>query len=181
MIIWDNETTGLVGPSPIPTDRQPRIIELCAIKLDDKTLKEKGVIDVLIHPGIKLPEIITTITGIRDEDLIGKLPFKAHADEVADFFLGERYSVAHNNDADTNFLYYELVRLGRQNAFPWPPRRICTVEKTVCIKGHRLKLGELYELATGKKLEGAHRAINDVRALCESVRWCIDKGYITLQ
>ena len=39
------------------------------------------------------------------------------------------------------------------------------------IRGHRLKNGELYKIATGKELIGAHKAKNDVLATYESYLW----------
>lgn len=173
MILFDTETTGLVGPSAMPIAKQPYIIELCAVRLNDKTLKEEEHIDVLINPGVPISAEITRITGIKEEDVKGKPPFAAYYDQICELFLGQRMMVAHNCDFDSNLMMYDLRRIGKEHRFPWPPRRLCTVEASLFIKGHRLKLGELYEHCTGRKLVGAHRAINDVRAMADCVRWLV--------
>lgn len=176
MIIWDTETTGLVGPEALPLAKQPRIIEFCAVKLDKKTLKEIGCINFLIHPTVALPPEITRITGITDKDLAKAEPFPAHIEKITEFFLGVKYSVAHNLDFDSSMLKFELQRIGREFSFPWPPRRICTVEKSYHLKNRRMKLTELHEIATGRPIVGVHRAINDVKALADVVRWLKEKG-----
>lgn len=182
MIVFDTETTGLVQPQIVPLNKQPQCIEFCAVKLDDKTLKEVSFINFLINPGIKLPPEIVRITNIRDEDLVGQLPFAHRYSEIADFFLGERYIAGHNLDFDRQILSFELKRLAMELAFPWPPRGICTVEASFSLENKRIKLGDLYKKATdGGELKGAHRAINDVRGTAVCIRWLKSKGLITLK
>jgi len=172
MIVFDTETTGLALPMATPLDKQPHIIEFAAVKLDDKTLVQKGEIEFLAHPGHALSDEIIKITGIRDSDLEGKPPFGAHVQELQEFFLGERIILAHNCDFDCTMLSIDLRRCGKEFMFPWPQRRLCSVELTTHLKGHRLKLADLYAIATkGGKFLNAHRAINDVEALCTCVRW----------
>ena len=179
MIIFDTETTGLPNAEPTPLDKQPKIIEFCAVKLDDKTLVQKAEVDLLINPGHHLSDQIVKITGLRDSDLKGKPPFSAVYSELADFFLGEKILVAHNCAFDVNMLTLDLRRLGKLTQFPWPPQQICTVERTTHLKGFRLNLAGLYEMATnGGKFKGAHRAMNDVKALAECVRWMRKKKMI---
>jgi DNA polymerase III epsilon subunit-like protein len=180
MILFDTETTGLPQPLSVPLDRQPRIIEFSALKLDDKSLKEKDRINIMINPGVPISAEITRITGIKQEDLEDKKSFGVHFRSLVDFFLGETILVAHNLDFDGKLLQFDLQRIGREFTFPWPFRRICTVEASYPIKNYRLNLGALYEIATGKKLQGAHRAINDTLALAECVRYLTKKGFIKL-
>lgn len=172
MIIFDTETTGLVGADALPLAKQPKIIEFAAVKLDDKTLKEKAQLEFMVHPGHPLPDDVIKITGIKDDDLKDKPPFQAYFKQLCEFFIGETTVVAHNCTFDMSMMELDLRRLGKQFQFPWPSERKCTVELTNHIKGHRLKLAELYEHATnGGKFSGAHRAINDVKALATIVRW----------
>jgi DNA polymerase III epsilon subunit-like protein len=180
MILFDTETTGLVQPIAVPLDKQPHIIEFCAIRLNDKTLKEEMSMEVLMDPGVPISEEITKITGIKTDDIKGKPPFIACLPDIINFMFGQSLLVAHNCDFDAKLLQFELMRVGKEFHFPWPPRRLCTVEASFGIKNRRLKLGELYELATGRELKGAHRAINDVRAMAECVRWLKAKGRIRL-
>lgn len=176
MIVFDTETTGLPVAMNMPLDRQPHIIEFAAIKLDDDTLEEKDRIEFLCKPPISIPPIITNITGITDDKLKDEKPFSAYMKPLVNFFIGEKVLIAHNIDFDRKLLMFELSRMGMMTNFPWPPIHICTVEKTTFIKGHRLKLGELYEIATGNKIKDAHRAMNDVEALCASIAWLKAEG-----
>ena len=181
MIIIDTETTGLPEPSNAPLAVQPQIIDICAIKLDDNTLEEVDCYSELINPQKELPEIITKITGITDAELEGEQPFVFHYAKLCDLFLGERILIAHNLDFDGAVLGFELSRIGKLLEFPWPPRRICTVEATFGIKGHRLKMSDLYaHCHDGATFKGAHRAEADTRALASCIRWLAKEGVVEL-
>lgn len=179
MILFDTETTNLCGPDGLPLEKQNRIIELAAVKLDPRTLKETDSLNFLVNPGIAIPPESTKSHGYVDADVAGLPPFAARWLEVAKFFLGEQIAGAHNCDFDCRVLELELARLGKVTSFPWPLYRLCTVEASCHIHNRRLKLGELYGLATGGgKIQGAHKALNDTRALAVCVRWMKDKKMI---
>ena len=183
MILFDTETTGLPEPAATPLGKQPRIIEFGAIKYDDADpTKELDRISFLCNPGnLPLPPKITEITGLTDEDLKDQPGFPKFYPALCDFFLGERYLVGHNVRFDTDMLRFDLMRIGKTNHFPWPPTHICTVDSTFQIKGHRLKLGQLYEMATGKPPEDAHRAIIDVELLHTALLWSMKEGHVVLK
>jgi DNA polymerase III epsilon subunit-like protein len=174
MIVLDFETTGLIAPSVADLEVQPRIIEIGALKLNDR-FEEIGRIDELVDPGIPITDEITRITGIKNEDLKGKRKIQTLLPEMAEFFLGEETLIAHNLDFDLSVLYFELQRHGWERRFPFPPNHICTVDASYHIKGRRLKLVELFEITQGKKLNQTHRAIEDVEALAlcfKSLKTC---------
>ena len=170
MIIFDTETTGLLKPKIAPLDMQPKIIEFAAVKIKDKSFNIEDQIEFLVNPGEKLDPKITKLTGITDDDLKGKLYFKDHYAKIKRFFKDEKVIIAHNVMFDINVLKYELERIGKLDDFPMPERRLCTVNKSMYLRGKRLKLGHLYSILTGKQIEGAHRAINDVYALTKCVQ-----------
>lgn len=178
MIIFDTETTGFAKGDAVPLKQQPQIIEFAGIKLDPETLEEVERLEFLANPGIKLPSKIVEITGITDDLLKDELPFSASYGKLASFFLGETTLVAHNLDFDRKMMFFELARLGRQLQFPWPPRHICTVEKSYSLHGYRLSLAKLYKEATGEEFEGAHRAMADTEALVACVKWMREKGLL---
>lgn len=178
MIVWDTETTGLPKPESCPLVEQPQIIELAAIKLDDKTLKEKARMEFLCNPKVPLPEEIKKITHITDNMLRDQPPFISFIPELTDFFLGERTMAAHNLGFDRSLLAFELCRIDMLTKFPWPPHHLCTVEASFGIKNRRLKLVELHEMVTGKPHKDAHRAMADVEALCTVIRWLKKEGWI---
>lgn len=180
MIIWDTETTGLVKPSTVPLSEQPKIIEFAGIKVDNKTLKEVARLEFLVNPEQILDPIITKITRITDAMLEKEEPFIAHYEELADFYVGETHMAAHNLGFDRDMLTFDLTRIDKLRNFPWPMRHICTVEASYPIRNHRLKLSMLHEIVKGAQHKEAHRAMADVEALTECVRWLKKKGYIAL-
>lgn len=180
MIIFDTETTGLLKASIVDLDKQPKIIELAAIKVDDKTLEEVDRIEFLVQPGHELPKEIIKITGLTDEKLKDAKTFEHHYPKLVDFFLGEKYLVAHNISFDMGMLKNDLARIGRMTQFPYPPVQICTVNQTFKIKGYRLNLSALHQHLFGETFKEAHRAMTDVEALTRCVRELINKQMITL-
>lgn len=176
-IFFDTETTGLPKPDAAPLRDQPQIIEFAGIKTDSE-FNEIGRMEFLCHPGCSLPEEIIKITGITDADLEGKLPFAAHFNDLTDFFLGARAMVAHNLAFDKSLLKFELTRLGKELAFPWPPDQICTVEASYTIRNRRLRLHELHTMACGEPHKDAHRAMADVEALVRVAKWLRQEGHL---
>lgn len=179
MIVFDSETTGLLKPSLADLKIQPYMTEICVIKID-KDFNFINEIDTLIKPPIPISEEITRITGITDDVLKDAPSFIQVYDSLCDLFLGEEISIAHNNEFDSGVLQCELMRHGLEFKFPWPKKRICTVEKTKHIYNRRLKLGQLHEMATGKTHEGAHRAKADVHALIRCVIWATKEGHFKI-
>jgi len=171
MIILDTETTGLPQPTVAGLAAQPYIIEFAAVKVDARNMKELDRITFFCKPPMTLPPVITKITGITDAMLADAEPFAAHYEELANFFVGEVEGVAHNAPFDFALMEFDLTRINKQHQFPWPIRRCCTVEATYHIMNRRMKMIELYEYALKKPLAQTHRAMDDVEALYEIVRW----------
>jgi len=170
MLVFDTETTGLLKPEIADLAAQPKIIEIGMVKLDHK-YKELGRFDMLLYPGEPIDEEVhKRITGLTNADLEGKPTFLEILPQLAEFMLGERRIVCHNSPFDMGMLRVELERCGAQYAFPWPPEQLCTVQLTKHIKGHRLKLTDLYELKIGKPLKQEHRAMADVKALVAIIK-----------
>ena len=174
-IVFDTETTGLIKSLAQPLDKQPRIIELYAVKVDAKW-KKVDDLHLLIHPELKLSEEIIKITGINDSMLKGKPLFAKVAPQIEKFFSDANKIIAHNLTFDTDMLDLEWKRYGQtmprkpQSDFArFPFKReqalICTVEATEWLLGRRMKLQELHVHLFKKEFEGAHRAKSDVEAL----------------
>jgi DNA polymerase III epsilon subunit-like protein len=180
MIIFDTETTGLLKASIVDLDKQPNIIEFAAIKLDDKTLDEVDRIEFLVHPQHELSKEIIKITGLTDEKLKDAKTFEHHYEKLVDFFIGERFLIAHNIAFDVGMLRNDLARIGRQTQFPYPPRQICTVVQTMKIKGYRLNLTALHTHLFGEAFKDSHRAMTDVEALTRCVKELINQKMIVL-
>jgi DNA polymerase III epsilon subunit-like protein len=132
----------------------------------------------MCNPGHNLDPKITKITGISDDDLKDKKPFIHHYKDLCKFFLGETSMAAHNLPFDRKVLRFELERLDKVTKFPWPMEHICTVEVGQSVWGKMRKLGDIYEELFGKKIEGAHRSLNDVEATIEIIKWYKKEGHI---
>ena len=165
-LVFDTETTGLPLPDCADLDRQPCIIELAVARLEfGKIISEHSW---LMNPERPLEPIITKITGLTDADLADKPKFRELLGEIEEAFGGAEQLIAHNAPFDVGLLAFELDRCAR-TGFPWPKTIICTVQEFFHEKGRRLTLAQLYELKLGRPLAQTHRALDDVRALCEIV------------
>jgi DNA polymerase III epsilon subunit-like protein len=165
MIIFDTETTNLLGNSALPTDQQPRIIEWAGMLVDDETLEEKMTLSFFVNPGILIPPEVTKSTGITQDMVKDQPKFPAQYNRLVAFWLGERTGIAHNAQFDFGLLEVELTRIGRLTRFPWPAERRCTVELTSHLGLKDRKLTTLYEALFGAKPNQTHRALDDVRLL----------------
>lgn len=172
--IFDTETTGLLMAKGSDINLQPYIIEICAIQVDesDNIINE---IETLVFPPMNIPLHITKITGITTNDVSSAPIFSEIYKDLLSVFFGSHTVVAHNLSFDVGMLVNELTRINKEFSFPYPPIQFCTVEQSMHIKGYRLKNSELYTLATGKEIEGSHRAKADVLATYESYKWLKSK------
>ena len=104
----DLETTGFKHEGP------DRIIEICMIlfEWDGKSLKHKDSLVTLVNPRRDIPEKITEITGISNEDVRDAKFFEEHADKVVELMNNADLVVAHNVGFDVPFLMSELHRVG---------------------------------------------------------------------
>jgi DNA polymerase III epsilon subunit-like protein len=172
-LIFDTETTGLVKHPKAKDSVQPQIIEWGGVLVN-----EDGDIiaeyNTLINPGIKLPEKITKITGITDDDLIDAPIFKDVAEKIRGFFEKADHVIAHNLSFDMDMMKLEIERLGIKD-WPWPQYNTCTVQEHAEEWGRRPKLTELYKHYMGEPLAQTHRALDDVKALLEI---CIKAGVL---
>ena len=108
-VVVDLETTGL-------RPGESRICEIGAVRIE--ALAAAATFETLVDPGVPLPPIVSSLTGIGDEDLASA---PGAADAVRSFlaFAGDAVLVAHNARFDVAFLDREVERLtGRRLAAP---------------------------------------------------------------
>lgn len=169
VVLFDTETTGLIKNSAIPIDKQPHILELYALKLEqtgegeEAEFREIGEYESLYRHTAPLEDIIKKITGLTNEDLADQVPIEKELDNIREFFSDADRVVAHNLSYDMAVTDIEFERYKK------PPMKwngpLCTVEATNFLKGYRLKLIDLHELLFDEKFEGGHRARIDVQAM----------------
>ena len=168
--IFDQETTGLLKAKGSDILHQPHLTEIYAMQVDEKDnlIRE---FETLIKPPIPIPSFLEKQIGITNEMVANAPTFLQIYKKIIEVFFCSHTVVAHNLSFDEGVLINELKRIGKEHHFPYPPIKFCTVEQSMYVKGFRLKNSELYKIATGKDIVGAHRAKNDVLATYESYKW----------
>lgn len=170
VVIIDTETTGLfpgVGH---------RIVELAAIRMEASTSKEWLLTDEfsqLLNPGRSMDPDASRISGIVDDDLVGKPSFEDIAAEFLAITEGALL-VAHNAQFDASFLGMELYimsiySLGLEHHTihnPW----LCTMMLARRNFNYgRNSLGHIARLL-GVRTGRAHRALGDVYTTMEILK-----------
>lgn len=164
LAIVDLETTGL---NPM----FDRVIEVGVVLVDKSRISH--TYSTLVNPGRSISGVITSITGITQNDLTDAPSFEDIVDELNDLFT-DRVLTAHNASFDYGFLRYEFSRTGRILKLP----RLCTVRLSRRLywnhKGHGLdKVIERF----GIHIPNRHRALGDALAVWQFIsRACKDKG-----
>lgn len=179
MIVFDTETTGLVKSVDLPSENQPRIIELYAQRLN-RDMEAIGHLHLMINPQEPLTDEIIRITGITENDLAGTVPFPMHVRALQRFWLGAEVVIGHNVTFDLDMLFTEMRRVGFERKFPWTPLQLCTVEATENIHGRRLSLSDLHETLFEEKFDNAHRAESDVLATVRCLRRLVEDHVVKL-
>lgn len=177
MFAGDLETTGLLKPDLIDARLQPEITEIYLCKFDfDGNITDE--FETFVRPTIPIPDEIVKITGITNEMVRNSPRFIEIYDDLYDFCKGEDTFFAHNCSYEIGVLSCELRKYDLDYRFCWPKNQICTVESSFNIKNKRLKLGDLYKIATGKEMEFAHRARVDVHAMIKCIVWMKKEGFL---
>lgn len=153
LIIFDLETTGVVEGS--------RIVEIgFQLFTREGLTKEWGS---YVNPEIPIPPETTAVHGITD-DLVKDAPtFHTLAPNLVLGFNNCDYG-GKNVRFDLRIFESEMKRVGVQ--WHYRDAKVLDAERLEQLAVPRT-LSHLYEKYTGKKHEGAHRAVDDVRASTE--------------
>jgi DNA polymerase-3 subunit epsilon len=155
-VVVDLETTGL-------RPGQAQICEIGAVRLEGIT--PAGTFETLVDPGVPLPPLVSSLTGIFDADL-RTAPGAAAAVRGFLAFAGQAVLVAHNARFDVAFLDREVERLtGRRLAAPV----IDTVALARRLLAGRVARASLASLSHffGTSVRPCHRALPDAEATAE--------------
>ena len=155
LVVFDLETTGL----DLVKDR---IIQLSFIKVFPSGKEERG--NYLINPERHIPQLITELTGISDNDVKDKPTFKQLATKLSQLFTGCDFAGFNSNHFDIPLLAEEFLRAGIDFDFS----KCCLVDvQTIFHKMERRNLAAAYKFYCGRKMEEdftAHRANEDTEA-----------------
>lgn len=151
-IFIDLETTGL-------NPNQDRICQVGAI------LSDGSEIDSLVNPHKNIPEEVTQLTGITNEMVKDAPDFEQVAESLIKGLENAEIFVAYNYVFDFQFLQNELF-----NRLQYDLKE----EDFIFIDPYKVfrkmfphTLSNAYKFYTGKIFEGAHSAINDIKATKE--------------
>ena len=166
LVVFDLETTGL----DLVKDR---IIQISYIKVYPDGKEERG--DELINPERPIPQLVTELTGISDDDVKDKPTFKVLAQTIADKFTGCDFAGFNSNHFDVPLLAEEFLRAGID--FDFSKCRLidaCNIFR----KMERRNLAAAYKFYCGRKMEEdfeAHRADQDTEATYRVLMGQLDK------
>lgn len=183
VLILDTETSGLPKNRTIKLELQPEIIEFHANLVNLKTgkiLKEFGTLIKSAKPLSDTPafgdrKTITEITGITNDMLKDAPSFKDVSKQIIKLIEKAPVVIAHNLSFDAEMINIEAERLKYE--IRWP-RKICSVEATIAMKGYRLNLTKLHFELFGEEFVGAHRAKGDVEALTKCAIELFKRGML---
>jgi DNA polymerase-3 subunit epsilon len=155
-VVVDLETTGL-------RPGRAAICEIGAVRLEGLT--HAGTFQTLVDPGVPLPSVVTSLTGIEDRDLAGAPSPVLAVQRFLDFASGA-VLVAHNARFDIGFLDREVELVeGRRLAAPV----IDTVALARRLLAGRVARASLSSLSHffGTSTRPCHRALPDAEATAE--------------
>ena len=166
LIVFDLETTGL----DLVNDH---IIQISYIKVypDDKEERE----NIFVNPGISIPEEVTLLTGISNDDVKDAPTFKEIAGSLCEQFKGCDFAGYNSNHFDIPMLAEEFLRAGID--FDFAHCRLIDAQ-TIFHKMEKRNLAAAYKFYCGRKMEEdfeAHRADQDTEATYKVLMGELDK------
>ncbi len=162
LVALDLETTGLD-----PT--QDQIIEIGAVRFRNGEVIDE--FSQLVDPGRPIPPLVSTLTGIQNDDLVGKPRLATVLPKLKEF-VGDTAWIGHNIGFDASFLYKQGAL--QENV------RIDTYELASVLlpTAPRYNLTSLTQLLNFD-IESAHRALFDAKATA-FVYWKLWEKALTL-
>lgn len=168
IIFFDLETTGI-------NIAQDRIVEISYLKVDlngNETTRT-----LLVNPGIPIPEKVTAIHGISNEDVKDAPTFNEVAKSLARDFEGCDLAGYNSVKFDIPLLAEEFLRAGVDIDLK---RRKFVDVQVIFMKMEPRTLSAAYKFFLNKELSDAHSAEADTRATYEVLQAQLDR-YSNLQ
>lgn len=166
LIVFDLETTGL----DLVNDR---IIQISYIKIHPDGKEERN--NIFVNPGKPIPQDVTALTGISDDDVKDSPLFKDIAVKLSENFRNCDFAGFNSNHFDIPMLAEEFLRAGID--FDFSRCRLIDAQ-TIFHKMERRNLASAYKFYCGRKMEedfSAHRADEDTEATYRVLMGELDK------
>lgn len=193
-LVHDTETTGFPSNKVSNVDpEQSVVVQHAAVLVCSKTFREVATLELIIDNGVFIKDFLVDIHGVSTDlaKQVGMTPFLAYTMFLALVEKADgRVVVAHNAkfDKDMTNIMLDRAGLGQDNVFG-EVQHLCTMELAApwvkCPPTQKqLKAGftgyknpnlseALFGL-TGKTHDGAHNAMNDVRACIDILKTIIE-------
>ena len=199
-LIFDVETSGLYDKKHNAYHKdQAWVVQIAGI-FTDFELNELSNFSLILKPpfkGATISEKAYETHGIKVERCLAEgLPQWKLYSVIKPVFRGKVRLVGHNLGFDSRFLHrYPKSKKERANLIEAYKTGICTMRSTTAfcklpptdkmkqykgLKYKNPKLSELHEKLFGEPFEGAHDALNDVRATHRCLKEAVEQGIITL-
>lgn len=168
-IAIDTETIGLpttrgkATADNVPAFDKCRLLSIAMVEYDENHNELSHYYELVYPDNFKVDA--THIHGIDQEtaEKNGK-PFDEIYKKISDLTCNCPVLLGHNLEFDINVIKSEMYRRGYDVSPMQGIKTICTLQMTKSIYLKSMKLTVLYEMFTGKPLEGAHGALADTRA-----------------
>lgn len=150
IVCFDLETTWL-------NKKTDEIIEIALVKFDETNFKVIDTYTTLVNPQIKIPELISNITHIFDDDVL----WAPYLDEVKDKileFIWDAPLLGHNVFFDRDFFVEKWIDISKNIVLD-----TFFLANFLCYREVSLNL-EMLCKSFWIELDWAHRALNDVMA-----------------
>ena len=171
-VFFDIETTGL---SPLNCE----ITEIGAVRMKSGKLIDE--FNMLVNPGVHIPENITELTGISDETVADAPPISEVLPKFLEF-AGNSLLIAHNAGFDTSFIRCAADKLGLSFTNPYLDTVAMSRYVNPNLQKHKLDvLAKYFSLGDFNH----HRASDDAKMLSaifyKMVDKCFDEGIRDLE
>lgn len=162
LVFLDLETTGM----NIVTDR---IVEIALIKVYPDGREEEK--QYRINPEMPIPDLVSRIHGIYEDDIKDKPTFKEVAKNIVQFIEGCDFAGFNSNRFDIPMLAEEFLRAGID--IDLKKRKFIDVQ-AIFHKMEKRTLAAAYKFYCQKPLEDAHSAMADTKATYEVLKAQLD-------
>lgn len=188
--VYDTETTGFIHYKKGFSDAaQPYLVQIGGMLFDDDTRRVLAEINLLATPSVLIPPAASEVHGITDAMVQSAgLPYNVVLPMFNNIIKKADRLVCHNVDYDLRIMHIAYCRMKYDMQVLKSKPHICTMQTTTPIlklphkKGGRgykwPNLQEAYKSFVDEKgFEGAHDAMEDVRATSKVFWSLVDSGH----